>query len=357
MVPPLRSTPEVPATEGEEHHVEAHDHRPSHRSARVPAHGAPSGHGRTSAIATRAETLLVPIFVVVGVVGVALPSPARALDRAGAVDPTLAVLVLSAGMTVDVRHLRHAVRHWTRIAIVLLASSVVLPGLAWALSHLVSGALRDGVLALGVAPSEVASLGFAAIGGGEVSVAVALLVGSSLVTVLAGGPVLGALSGVPSVHPAGVVVTLVLVVGLPLVAGMALRHALGSRAGALDAGRLVSATVLVVLLWEVAGQVQLHAAYLAVVGALCGFLAGAGALGWVLTRGVRPSLQVGLALPTAMRDFAVAAGIATSAFGVRAAGPLGVYGVLVLVLGGLGARAMASAGRTPRRHARCPGVP
>jgi hypothetical protein len=34
-----------------------------------------------------------------------------------------------------------------------------------------------------------------------------------------------------------------------------------------------------------------------------------------------------------MRDFAVAAGIAASAFGAAAAAPLGIYGILVLVFG------------------------
>lgn len=298
---------------------------------------------RTSALAGGAEALLLPLFVVVGVVGVAFPSPARALERAGAVDPTLAVLVLSAGMAVDVGRLRHVARHWARIALVLAVSSVVLPGLAWALSHLVSGALRDGVLALGVSPSEVASLGLAAIAGGEVAVAATLLVASTLVTVLAGGPELAAMSGAAGVHPGGLVVTMVLVVALPLFAGMGLRRVLRSRGAVLDAGRLAAVAVLLVMLWEVAGQVQLRAAYLDVVGALGGFLVGAGALAWLTTRGCRSSLAVGLALPSAMRDFAIAAGIATSAFGARAAGPLGVYGVLVLVLGALVARLTARA--------------
>jgi hypothetical protein len=38
-----------------------------------------------------------------------------------------------------------------------------------------------------------------------------------------------------------------------------------------------------------------------------------------------------------MRDFAVAAGIATAAFGPAAAAPLGAYGVLVLLAGSLAA--------------------
>jgi len=40
-------------------------------------------------------------------------------------------------------------------------------------------------------------------------------------------------------------------------------------------------------------------------------------------------------LPTTMRDFAVAAGIAASAFGIAAAAPLGIYGVMVLVFGAI----------------------
>jgi len=39
-----------------------------------------------------------------------------------------------------------------------------------------------------------------------------------------------------------------------------------------------------------------------------------------------------------MRDFAVAAGIATAAFGPPAAAPLGIYGVLVLLAGALAAQ-------------------
>jgi predicted Na+-dependent transporter len=43
--------------------------------------------------------------------------------------------------------------------------------------------------------------------------------------------------------------------------------------------------------------------------------------------------RTAIVLPTAMRDFAVAAGIATSAFGAAAAAPLGIYGILVLIFG------------------------
>ena len=43
-------------------------------------------------------------------------------------------------------------------------------------------------------------------------------------------------------------------------------------------------------------------------------------------------------LSTSIRDFAIASGIATSAFGAAAAGPLGLYGLLVIGWGALLAR-------------------
>ena len=64
----------------------------------------------------------------------------------------------------------------------------------------------------------------------------------------------------------------------------------------------------------------------------CTLPCGAG-LGWLLAIGAPARQRTAIFLPTAMRDFAVAAGIATSAFGAPAAAPLGIYGILVLVFG------------------------
>jgi len=55
--------------------------------------------------------------------------------------------------------------------------------------------------------------------------------------------------------------------------------------------------------------------------------------GTVLAAGLPGGRATAVVLPVAMRDFAVAAGIAAAAFGPAAAAPLGAYGVLVL-LGG-----------------------
>ena len=79
-----------------------------------------------------------------------------------------------------------------------------------------------------------------------------------------------------------------------------------------------------------------------------GYLAGGAALGWLLSLGTSRGRRIAIVLPTAMRDFAVAAGIATSAFGAAAAAPLGIYGLLVLVFGtaAVAAQARAASGRS-----------
>ncbi len=298
-----------------------------------------------AALAGRLEALLVPLVVAVGVIGTAVPGPSRSADSAGAVNPTLAVLVFAAGLTVETANLARVRRRGRRVLAALAVSSALLPVLAWALSQVVAEPARGGILAVGVAPSEVASLGLAAMAGGEVAISAALLVASSVVAVAASGPILSLLSGAAGVDTGGVVVTLALVVAVPLATGVLLRRVFGDIAAVLDAGRVVAVAALLVLLWEVAGEAQLRASYLAVVAALIGFLAGSGALGWLLSRGLDVPARPAVLLPVAMRDFAVAAGIAASAFGPGAVGPLGIYGVLVLLGGALVARVCARPGR------------
>jgi predicted Na+-dependent transporter len=90
---------------------------------------------------------------------------------------------------------------------------------------------------------------------------------------------------------------------------------------------------LLILLWEVASELHLRASDARVVAALLLYLAGGAILGRLLAIGVPPRRRTAIVLPTAMRDFAVAAGIATTAFGAAAAAPLGIYGILVLIFG------------------------
>jgi len=153
--------------------------------------------------------------------------------------------------------------------------------------------------------------------------------------VLLAGPILGLLGAHSAVSQLGLLSTLALVVALPLIAGCAMRtlDPFGGRERPLI--EVLGTASLLVLLWEISSELRLHASDARVAVALLVFLAGAGVLGWLLAGGAPPGQRTAVILPTTMRDFAVAAGIAASAFGTAAAAPLGIYGVMVLVFGAI----------------------
>jgi hypothetical protein len=151
------------------------------------------------------------------------------------------------------------------------------------------------------------------------------------------------------VSSAGLLGNLAVVIALPLAAGMALRTVWSPRDDAVI--RLVTVLALLLLLWQVASQIRLDSAYVTVIVALVVFVAGSAALGWVLAQRAPSGQAVAVLLPVALRDFAVAAGIATAAFGPAAAAPLGAYGVLVLLTGSVIA-IVARRHRLPARRRR-----
>lgn len=286
------------------------------------------------AVADASERFLLVLVLVAAAAGVAAPGPGRAVSAANGIDSALAVLVFATGLSLRLADLAAAARAWRRISVVLLVSTVTLPALAWATSQLIgSEQLRAGMQAVGVAPAEVATVALCVIAGGEAAVCAVLLVASTIITVLGAGPILSLLGTHASVSSAGLLGNLAVVVALPLAAGVALR-AFWSPSVSLDALiRLVTVLALLFLLWQVASQIRLDAAYTRVIAALVVYIAGSAALGRVLATGLPGDRATAILLPVAMRDFAVAAGIAAAAFGPAAAAPLGAYGVLVLLLG------------------------
>jgi BASS family bile acid:Na+ symporter len=191
--------------------------------------------------------------------------------------------------------------------------------------------------AAGVAPAEVATVALCVIAGGDAAVCATLLAASTIITVLAAGPILSLLGASVTVSSAGLLGNLAVVIALPLAAGVALR-AVWTPGPEVDATiRLVTVLALLLLLWQVASQIKLNSAYVAVIVALVVYVTGSAALGWVLALRAPAGQATAVLLPVAMRDFAVAAGIATAAFGAAAAAPLGAYGVLVLLAGSLAA--------------------
>jgi predicted Na+-dependent transporter len=262
----------------------------------------------------------------------------RLLDRYQAIDVVLAVLVFVSAMTVPVGAASRVRALATRLWAVVAASAVVLPLLAFALSRLLGpAALRDGVLAVGVAPAEVASVAITGIAGGEVGAAAVLLAASTLICVAVAGPILAVVGGhgVSAVH---VLIALSLVVGVPLLAGLVSRRLMTPTDRVDDGFQALAILAVVVLVWLVSGQVRLSAAYAALAGALVALIVASAAIGLLLAWRLDPPARTAVVLTVSMRDFAVASGIAAAAFGPATAAPLGIYGVLVMAWGALIAR-------------------
>jgi predicted Na+-dependent transporter len=284
------------------------------------------------------------IVLTAALVAIAVPGPGRWLTDHHGVDLALAALVAVTALAIPSGAAAALSRDRTRLLVVLVATAAVLPALGWVASRLVADqVLRRGVWALGVAPAEVASVATVGVAGGETAAASGLLIGSTLLTVVLAGPVLGLLGGSAGVDVGAVLVNLALVIAAPLVVGLAVRNRV-ARGPTRDHLETVAPVVLVSLLvYLVASEVRFTRSYVGVVGALVVFLVGSTALGWAFGRGAARPLATAVGLTTAMRDFAIAAGIATAAFGAASAGPLGIYGVLVIPWG------LAIAGAQRRR--------
>ncbi|MGH3211238.1 MAG: hypothetical protein ACRDNO_26115 [Trebonia sp.] len=274
------------------------------------------------------------------VVGLCVQRPLAWLAAREGINVLLVILVFATAVTIDPRALRRLAAAWRQVLAAVLVGITVLPALSWAVAHLVpAGPLRDGVLVVGLAPCEIASVATTALAGGEAAVAAGVLIGSTLATVVLAAPILTLEAGQAGFSPAGVITNLAVVVAAPLAAGIALRSWPGPAARALSTGRaetIASRTALAAvaaLVALVAAEVHLTLGYAWVAAALALFLAGSAVLGRAL--GVRSERPAGsaLLLTTSMRDFAIAAALAASAFGPRAAAPLGLYGVAVLAWG------------------------
>lgn len=301
------------------------------------------------------------------VIGLSVQRPLAWLAVRQGINVLLAVLVFATAVTVEPAAPRRAAAAWRRLLAALAVGVTVLPALSWAASRIVpAGSLRDGVLAAGLAPCEIASVATTAMAGGEAAAAAGLLIGSTVVTVAVAGPVLALEAGHAGFSPGAVIGSLALVVALPLAAGVALRAwapaAVRAERAATRIARLrarVSAAIGVLattraertatrtavaavaaLVALIAAEVRFSAGYAAVAAALVVFLLGSAAAGRLLgLRAPRP-VAAALLLTTSMRDFAIAAGLAAAAFGPPAAAPLGLYGILVLLWGTAAAGAL-----------------
>jgi BASS family bile acid:Na+ symporter len=268
------------------------------------------------------------------VIGLLVQPPLAWVASHQGISVLLAMLVLATAVTIEPAALRRIAGAWRSLAVALAAGITVLPLLSWAVAFLTPpGPLRDGLLTVGLAPCEIASVATTAMATGDAAFSAGVLIGSTLTTVTLAGPVLTLEAGHAGVSPGGIVVNLALVVALPLTAGIAVRWRVPAVARLRQPAGITAVITVALLVALIAAEVHLSARYLAVAIALVAFLAGSAMLGWLLGLRSRRPAQAALLLTTSMRDFAIAAGLAAAAFGATAAAPLGLYGILVLVWG------------------------
>ena len=185
----------------------------------VPSSSLPS---RIRAIAAGYPELIAVLAA--AIVGLTVQRPLAWLADHQGINVLLAILVLAAAVTIDPAALRRLVTAWRLLVVALVVGITVLPALSWAVSWIVgAGPLRDGVLVVGLAPCEIASVATTAMAGGEAAVSAGVLIGSTIAAVALAGPILTLEAGHAGVSPGGIIANLALVVALPLAVGLAAR--------------------------------------------------------------------------------------------------------------------------------------
>ena len=123
----------------------------------------------------------------------ALLVPSRTL--AGHSDLVLALLVLATALGIPAAELRSLRRHRVAVTILSVVPLLVLTGVAWVIGQAFDRDVRDGLLAVGLSSSEVATVGLVALAGADATIALGAVTGSLILAALAGPLLIGLLAG------------------------------------------------------------------------------------------------------------------------------------------------------------------
>jgi len=277
---------------------------------------------------------------VAAIVAVALGLIAPSSGLASHSNVLLAVLVLFTAAQVDPRRLSELRSRMLAIPALSVGVLLVLTAVAWLISRPFGGDVRDGILCLGLASTEVASVGLIGLAEGDSILGLGVLTGSLIASAVLGPLLVGLLAQTHGhVTSLSLLGRFGLVVLLPLAAGLAIRSMvprLSETEGALTG--CAALTVCALLYAAISGVHGGHQLVQELVASIS-FMIVALAAGALLSRGLahRHHLDPTSVLLTSwLRDFAVAAVLATQAFGTAAGGVAGVYGA-VMLLGGAAA--------------------
>jgi BASS family bile acid:Na+ symporter len=283
-----------------------------------------------------APRALTPLALLAAVLALVAPSHGVA-DRS---DVLLAALVLATALGIAGSDLVALRRHAAAIAALSIAPLVILALAATALGQLFGESTRDGLLAVGLSSSEVASVGLAGLAGADATIALGAVTGSLVLSAVIGPVAIGWLAGHGGQGGSGhLLVRFALVVIVPLIVGVTIRSipAAAATLRARDDERDgVAAIVVAVLVYAaLSGTDGAHGLGSALIASLAFLIVSAvlAALWHRRATAAAPDTAVAGALTIAMRDFAVAAALASQAFGNRAAAVPGVYGVVMLLAG------------------------
>ena len=287
--------------------------------------------------ALRSPLALVSIAAVVGLLW---PSAALA-DRS---DLILAALVLAVALTIDPVRLREAAGAWRMVAAAALLPLAVLLAVAIGLGALFGDAPHDGLIALGLAPSEIAAAGLVALAGGDAALALAVVTVSLALTAVV-APVIAPLLVDSSIESGELIARFSLVVLVPLVVGLVVRAR--SRDARLESwGGSAATPVLALLVYAALGDLGDRSALGEALVASLLFLSASVALALVL-RPLLGDLRTG-AFVFGLRDFAVAAALAGQFDTPGAAATPAVYGVLMLLFATAASSLLGRAARRAR---------
>jgi predicted Na+-dependent transporter len=282
--------------------------------------------------------VLTPLALLAAALALIVPSSAVAARS----DLLLALLVLATALGISFEDLRRLRDHRVAVAFLSIVPLVVLGAAAWVLGQPFAPPIRDGLLAVGLASSEVASVGLVALARADATIALGAVSGSLVASALIGPLAIGALAGASAhANPGPLLGRFALVVIVPLIVGVAARSR-WPRTAAADPERegVAGLTVAVLVYAALSGTHGAHHLAAALLASVA-FLALSAALAELWRRRAAPAAAVPGALAIAMRDFAVAAALATQAFGTRAGAVPGVYGVVMLVAGTVAAGRLA----------------